>query len=124
MEVVTRMADGVTCVELTGDLDARSAQGVFSGIVDVMPQGTPLLLDLSGVPFISSAGLRVLLMVHRRAQGAEVEVALAGLSSHLRNALRVTGFLRLFHIVESCSDGVAMLIRQRAAEETDQEWTK
>lgn len=109
MQVTTHTTDGITCVSLAGDLDARSAPVAYAGIVSALPHGQPVLLNLSKVPYVSSAGLRVLLMVHRRAQKSGVHVALMGLSDHLRSALLVTGFLRLFHIAESYSDALALL---------------
>lgn len=109
MEVNERVVHAVTVVSLVGDLDARTAPAAQERLTGVLPVRTPVLLDLSGVGYISSAGLRTLLVTYRRAQGAGTPIALTGLSPTLWTVLSATGFLRFFHVVDSVPDGVAAL---------------
>ncbi len=54
---------------LVGELDTHTAHQL-SDRLDEVGDATPLVLDLSGVSFISSAGLSVILNVQRRLRGA------------------------------------------------------
>jgi anti-sigma B factor antagonist len=75
----------------------------------VVPGQAPVLLDLSEVGYISSAGLRILLLAYRRAEQTGTPIALVGVSETLRDVLAATGFLRFFQVADSISDGVAAL---------------
>ena len=51
--------------KLTGWLDTQSAPELEAELRDLAPEITSLVLDLSEVEYISSAGLRVLLAAHK-----------------------------------------------------------
>jgi anti-anti-sigma factor len=57
-----------------------------------------LVLDLSGVEYISSAGLRVLLMAAKRLKAPPAALALCGLGPSVRTVLELAGFLPLFTV--------------------------
>jgi anti-sigma B factor antagonist len=103
------MVGSVAVLTLTGELDAQSAPATQVMLSRVMPGQTPVLLDLSEIRYISSAGLRTLLLAYRRAQRIGTPIALVGVSETLRGVLSATGFLRFFQVAESIRDGVAAL---------------
>jgi anti-sigma B factor antagonist len=106
MDVSTRTVRSVLVVELTGDLDARSAPGVQGTLAELMPGSDRILLDLTGVPYISSAGLRVLLLTYRQARSSGTSIAVAGLSPELRKVLEATGFIDFLVVAEDVTTGV------------------
>ncbi|PWJ54941.1 anti-sigma B factor antagonist [Quadrisphaera granulorum] len=61
----------------------------------VSPMIDGLVLDLSGVTFIDSSGLGVLVGTHRRARTDGVTVRLAGGSEQVRRLLTITGLVRV-----------------------------
>jgi anti-sigma B factor antagonist len=63
------------------------------------------------VQYISSAGLRTLLMAYRHAERVGTALAVTGLSAHLRSILSATGFLRFFAVADTTADGLAVLQR-------------
>jgi anti-sigma B factor antagonist len=64
---------------------------------------------MSGVPYMSSAGLRVLLMVYRRVSGKGGRAVLVGLSEDLKDTMSLTGFLDFFAHKDSLEAGIAEL---------------
>jgi len=109
IRVNKRMVGSVAVLTLTGELDAHSAPTTQLMLSRVMPGKAPVLLDLSEIRYISSAGLRTLLLVYRRAQRIGIPIALVGLSETLRGVLSATGFLRFFRVAENITDGVTVL---------------
>jgi anti-sigma B factor antagonist len=91
-----REEPGLRLVELTGEVDSTTATGLYERLEPLVAAPGRLRLDLSGVSYISSAGLRVLVLVHRRAQQTRAGVELTGLSEELRFIMAATGFLDLF----------------------------
>jgi len=58
MEIVITDEEGVTLLELSGRMDATTA-AEFDNAVRALPrQGARLLIDMAGLEYISSAGLR------------------------------------------------------------------
>ena len=109
MQLDKRMVDTVTIVSLTGDLDARTAPAAQQELSDVIPDGTPVLLDLSNVGYVSSAGLRMMLMAYRKAQQSCTPIALVGVPDALRTILSATGFLRFFDVAETIPEAISAL---------------
>jgi anti-sigma B factor antagonist len=109
MEIRKRTVASVTVISLVGDLDARAAAAAEEKILPLLPVTQRILLDLVGVSYVSSAGLRILLLIYRHAQCVRSSVALVGLSEELRAVLTATGFLRFFVIADNLSDGVRAL---------------
>jgi len=79
----------------TGRLDASQAPSAQAFLDRV--QGT-VTLDLSGLDYISSAGLGVLLKTQKRLMAAGGRLRLAGVRPHLRDIFVYSGFDKLFEI--------------------------
>lgn len=109
LRITTEVVDTVAVVSVIGDLDARTAPTAQRGLVSAMPEKTPVLLDLTEVRYISSAGLRTMLMVYRQAQRTGTPIALVGVSDALRAVLSATGFLRFFDVADSLTAGIAAI---------------
>jgi len=109
MQIREYKIDSIVVIRLTGDLDSRSASATQEQILPSLPADERILLDLTGVPFMSSAGLRTMLLIYRQAQIMNSSVALVGLSSELRDVLTATGFLSFFVVADELADAVELL---------------
>ncbi len=56
------------------------------------------ILDLSGLVFISSAGLRVLLLLAKKIDAANGRLSLCALPAHVRDVFDIAGFALIFDI--------------------------
>jgi anti-sigma B factor antagonist len=93
-----RDAVGATVVSISGELDASSSADLRDRLLPLIPDGGRLRLDLSGLSYISSAGLRTLLLVYRHAQSQGTAVTLAAMREEIRFVMAATGFLDLFDV--------------------------
>ncbi|MEO1063124.1 MAG: STAS domain-containing protein [Actinomycetota bacterium] len=94
------MADGLDIEQgpdgsyvIGGDLDAHSATRFESALGGVA--GT-VVLDLSGVDFADSSGLRVLLALHRRLEADGGQLVLGTVSARVERLLSLTGLDQVF----------------------------
>ncbi len=109
MTVSARSEGRVVVLEVSGDIDGRSAPALQEQLLPRIEAEGRVLLDLKGVGFRSSAGLRALLLTHREAGSKRAQLVLVGLSQELRATMSATGFLRYFTVCESLADGLSAL---------------
>ncbi len=96
MDINVRTLDRATIVDLAGELDATTAAIAQERILPLASQGGKLLLEMTGVTYMSSAGLRMLLSTYRRISDSGGRVILVGLSEELKETMSRTGFLDFF----------------------------
>lgn len=109
MEISTQEINGVHVVAITGDIDASTAPEVQDKVLPLVDDGSKLLLDMSGVPYMSSAGLRALLSLYRQASAKNAALVLVGLSEEITDTMTVTGFLDFFATAPNQDEGLAKL---------------
>lgn len=109
MQFTTQLIEGVRVVEMKGDLDSSSAEFAHEQISAAVRASPEVVVDLSAVHYISSAGLRVMLLVYREARCSGARVAVVGLSADLELLMQATGFLGYFRVAESPAAGIRLL---------------
>ena len=93
MKLGEEKRDAVLILSAEGRLDADTAgdvQGQIEGLIDGGENA--LLLDLTKLDYISSAGLRVLLIAAKRLNGNNGRFAICGLSDNVAEVFAVSGF--------------------------------
>lgn len=91
-----------------GELDAYTV-GQFRESLSELADKGHLLIDLSEVPFMDSAGLGALIGGIRRAREADGEVAVACSRPTLTRLLHTTGFDRIVPVTETLADAAEAL---------------
>lgn len=109
MEInIKNLAEG-TVVELEGDVDANTAPKIQEKVLPMAGPDSKILVDMTKVPYMSSAGLRMLLSLYRQTTAKEGKLVLVGLSEDLRDTMSVTGFLDFFVTCDTIDAGLAAL---------------
>jgi anti-sigma B factor antagonist len=109
MQVEEHMQENVAVIALDGSLDSGTAPHVQQELDGMMLDRGQVLLDLGRMNYMSSAGLRVLLLIHRQSERTGARLALACVSPEVQSVLAATGFLGFFHVAATVEDGVAEL---------------
>lgn len=109
MKVTITDQEDITVVAVSGDIDSKTAPEFERNAKVAMDKSKHIVIDLTEVGFMSSAGLRVLLMVYRNIRSQEGKVVLVGVSEEIQDVMSTTGFINFFTIVEKPEDGVAFL---------------
>ena len=100
MKITTSVTeDGIVLLEVAGEIDAHTAPRLKEALTELLAQGhSRLVLSVSGVEHMSSAGLRVLLYAHRELSQLGGEVRLFGANTHVRRVIELAGFEKLLSI--------------------------
>ena len=94
--------DGLRVVVPRGRLDADLAHELASTFDDLMSDGHyRLIVDFQHTTYISSSGLRVLLVAVRRARDHQGDVKLFGMKPQVRKIFTMSGFDQLFSIFDT-----------------------
>ena len=107
VQIHTNKEGNGTVVQLQGKVDATSAPSVEQALVGVIDQGEKrLVLDCAGLDFISSAGLRSLLLAVKKMKAAGGGISLAALQPNVKEVFDISGFSALFTIHGSRADAL------------------
>lgn len=103
---------GHPVIRLNGEFDSYTCSRVRSVMIELIEKGTnDLLIDLTGVEYIDSSGLGVLVGGSKRINAKGGKIHLLILDSQIREVFRMTGLERIFPIYQT-------------EEEFDEEMTK
>ena len=84
---------------LSGRLDTETAVDVELSLQDLLAAGErQFIIDLAGIGYVSSAGLRVLLSLAKQLDGGKGTLRLCGLNPSVKQVFDVAGFSKLFTI--------------------------
>lgn len=106
MEVNVHNEAGVVLIEPVGDIDGKTAADFQEQMVGQVRPDARLVLNLERVAFMSSAGLRAMLLVYREAKAKNAKLVLVGVNKDIRNSMSATGFLAFFVVCDSVADGI------------------
>ena len=93
MDITIKTVEKITVVDLTGDIDGKTAPQVQEQVLPLLQPGCKVVLNIAGVEYMSSAGLRLMLTTHRQASSNSGKVVLVGVSNEIQETMSATGFL-------------------------------
>jgi stage II sporulation protein AA (anti-sigma F factor antagonist) len=105
MKITQQAQDGIISLAIAGRLDAVSAIEADKEFAKVLDAGNDrMVIDLSQLDYISSAGLRVLLVVAKRIQQKGGKVVLCALVPNVKEVFEISGFSSIFKIFDNDED--------------------
>ncbi len=110
MDILQRKIDGITIVDMTGRLDSSVSGLVMDQLNGIVSSGvTKLIINLQQVSYISSAGLRSILVAAKLAKSSNGEMRLSQPNDLVRRILEESGFSNLIMIDDHESRSIAAL---------------
>lgn len=107
--VITTAGDDVIVVAPAGEINGQTAPELQNKLLPLVRPGGKVLLDMSGVTYLSSAGLRLLLVFYRQVTGNNGRIVLTGLPEMVADTMSNTGFLDFFEAYALKEEGLAVL---------------
>lgn len=106
--VTSKRYNRVDLIEVGGRIDAETAPLLDQELQRVIGEGRYcIVVDMSQIDFMSTAGLRVLLSAQKKASALNRgDVRLASMPGNVKKAFDLAGFLELFKVYDSCVDAV------------------
>lgn len=109
MTVQSTKRNDVVVVSLQGRMDSRTAGHLRKEAASIVGMAERIVLDLSGVSYLSSAGMRLLLLLYRYFLANSARCVLMGISDELVRLMSHTGFLGFFKVVSTKEEALQLL---------------
>ncbi len=102
MNIQTRQAGRATVIAVFGKVDAMTAPAFETSVSDLIAEGQLCLaIDLGGVEYISSAGLRVILAAAKALKAKDGMLLLANARGPVQEVFEISGFGSVFNLYDS-----------------------
>jgi anti-anti-sigma factor len=110
MEISVIEAEGYVHFKPVGRIESATA-GLFERalLAQLSERGRSVLVDLSEIDYVSSAGLRVFLLGAKKVKGTSVTMVLCAMDDKVRSVFAMSGFERILQIAENVDQGRQML---------------
>jgi anti-sigma B factor antagonist len=109
MSIESMSQDNVTIVFLEGSIDGKTAPVVRDELRPILAKAEDVVLDMSKVDYLSSAGLRLLLVIYREFAATNKKLVLAGLSREVEEVMSYTGFLTFFQLAPTNTQALQLI---------------
>ena len=107
MELTSENVGGAVIVKAVGRVDGANARDFHEGLeASIGADGESMVLDFEGLSYISSAGLRVVLLVAKTLQQKSAKLAVCSLSDSIREVFEISGFDKIVPVYPDTGEAV------------------
>ncbi len=108
MEITQTVQNDILILNIKGRLDANTSLQFEEKMIGLINDGNhKILLDLKELDYISSAGLRVLILSAKKLKTAEGIFVLASLKEQIKEIFDIAGFTAIFSISNSVEEAIS-----------------
>lgn len=92
MEIKKKMENGTCTLAVEGRIDTKTAPDFTQALLQILDEVQEVFIDLEGVVYVSSAGLRAFLNGQKKANKAKKRMILRNVSEEVMEVFEMTGF--------------------------------
>ena len=107
MEINESKEGAAVIIQPVGRIDTNTSADFEGKLVEVLDrQEIKIVVDLSAIDYVSSAGLRVFLMAAKKLKGLGGSFVLAGMNDHIKEVFDISGFTPIFTLTPDTASAV------------------
>lgn len=104
------LSESISLVGLSGRIDQTVTPEIEAALLNELDEGNgQLIVDMAGVSYVNSGGLRCLLTAWRRANDLQQRIVLCSLSERVADVFDIVGFDKVFEIYDTRNDALRAL---------------
>lgn len=108
MQIDTRLVHETTVVDMTGRLDTSTSGDAYDQMVRIAQSGvSKVVLNLDKLEYVSSAGLRVILMAAKLLKSSNGEMKICHANGVVKEVLKTSGFNHLIDLHDEEKGAIA-----------------
>ena len=109
MELIEKNTEKCLVIGIKGRLDTINYSILEKRLMELLDQNvTKILVNCSQMDYVSSSGLRILLMALKRITMVKGKFVLCGLQENIREIFEISGFTTIFEIYPSEEDALGV----------------
>jgi len=110
MEITTKKSNDVLVVGIGGRLDTITAPEFEKSIMELIsPENKKIVLDCANLSYISSSGLRVILMTLKKVKANGGNLIICSLQESIKEVFNICGFTSLLTITPDCASALGKI---------------
>ena len=112
VELQADQTEGILIINVSGRIDGVNAQEFQKNLEEeIATSQNPVILDLENLSYISSAGLRSILLAAKILKSRNILFILCSLSAPIKEVFEIAGFDKIINVLESRSEAIATIKR-------------
>ena len=113
MHIEQRHIGTALVIAPAGRIDQTTSAEFESGVMPLLDNckagATPIVLDFSAVEYVSSAGLRILMLVSRKVASQQGKIAIAALQPFVKEVFEISRFTMVYKLFDTVEGAVSAL---------------
>lgn len=112
LSVTAAMYAECCLVSVSGRVDHTNSDDFLNDLsthADSVPRGGAMVIDLSKLEFISSAGLRALLLAQKTVSSAQGKLIVCGVGGVVKEVFRISKFDALLNVQETVGEAMSQV---------------
>lgn len=107
MDISAERESGAVIARAAGRIDSSNSREFHSGLEAVLTDDDPaVVLNFEDISYISSAGMRVILITAKSLQSKGVKLVLCSMNDSIREVFKISGFDKIIPIHDSQSEAL------------------
>ena len=112
MDISTENRDGALIARAVGRIDGANARDFEAAVQSAISESeAPVIIDCEDLSYISSAGLRAILLIAKTLGKRKVKFALCSLSEPIAEIFQISGFDQIIPVCGSRAEALATVPR-------------
>jgi anti-anti-sigma factor len=107
LELSDKRIDSVVIMKAAGRIDMITSDAFRERLLELLAGALPVVIDLSGVDYVSSAGLRALMIGSKQAHSAGTQLAVAALQPVVLEIFQISRFDKVLRCYDSVDAALA-----------------
>ena len=108
MQINTTIQDGVSVTRISGRMDATTVAEFNEECQNLLKSGSGrIIIDLAGLEYISSAGLRGILTMGKACKAAETALAFCSMQNMVADMFKLSGFTSILKVYPTLDEALA-----------------
>ena len=109
IQIADEQAGAAPVLAIKGRLDGATAGALDERLAETVGVSAVTIVDMAGLDYVSSAGLRILLKAAKQAKARSAKLLLCALHPNVREVFDISGFSAIFSIYPDRAAAVAAI---------------
>ncbi len=109
MEITKEVKERYIIAIPSGKIDATNSDEFANSLLELLKEKENIIVNFKDIDYISSAGLRSVLIVAKQTQAKNGKFILCEMKDHIFDIFKITGFTQMLTVVKTISEAIKLV---------------